>query len=355
MSPVSGDISTELQERVRAAGALREPLNIIGGGTKSFYGRPAHGTPLHVAAHRGIVDYAPSEMVITARAGTPLAEIERLLAGERQMLGFEPPHFGVAATLGGTIACGFSGPRRPYAGGARDFVLGAACLAGTGEILRFGGRVMKNVAGYDVSRLLAGSLGTLGVLLDVSLKVVPKPEREVTVVREARPDEAMSLLARFGQRPLPLSAAAFDGQYLRLRLSGSEVALTAARAEVGGDVDPDGGDYWVALREQSLPFFASDLPLWRISLAPAAPVLNLSGDWLYDWGGAQRWLLSAGEPGAVRQAASAFGGHATCFRGGNRDEVFHPLSPSLSRLHKRLKDAFDLHGIMNPHRLYREW
>lgn len=353
MSVPSADRSAELT--ATAAAAARTPLSIVGAGTKRFYGRAATGAHLSLAGHTGIVDYAPTELVITARAGTQVVEIERALAEQRQMLAFEPPHFGSGATLGGTIACGFSGPRRPYAGSARDFVLGVTCLAGNGEVLRFGGRVMKNVAGYDVSRLMTGSLGTLGALLEISLKVLPQPEHELTLVRAADTGTALALLAEWGRQPWPLSASAFDGKRLWLRLSGTAAAVASACAALGGDVDLDGARFWTALREHTLPFFAGEAPLWRLSLAPATPPLDLPGDWLYDWGGAQRWLRSDAPVASVRRAATAVGGHATLFRGGVRDDVFHPLPPALMSLHKRLKDVFDPHGIMNPYRLYREW
>ncbi len=348
------DISAEIRSRVQQAIGARRALEIIGRGTKRFLGREPFGTALEIAEHSGIVDYQPSELMLTARAGTPLKDIESLLTEQGQMLAFEPPHFGATATLGGTIACGFSGPRRPYVGAARDFVLGVVCLSGKGERLRFGGQVMKNVAGFDISRLMAGAMGTLGVLLEISLKVVPRPQAEATVGHRLAVSEALELMNRLAGRPLPISAASFDGENVLLRLSGVASAVAAAEKTVGGDRVRDGEDHWHKLREHKLPFFDTrDKPLWRLSLPPARLPLALAGEWLFDWGGAQRWLKTDADPALVRQAAVAAGGHATLFRGGDRSsEVFTPLSPAMGELHQRLKQAFDPHRIFNRGRLY---
>lgn len=365
------DISGQLSETVREAAAHDTALAIVGGGTKRFYGRQTDGQPLAVAGHRGILAYEPTELVITARAGTPLAEIEAALAGRHQMLGFEPPHFadrieargagqggpdgafGAAATLGGVIACGISGPRRPWAGSARDFVLGAKILNGKGEILRFGGQVMKNVAGFDVSRLMAGALGTLGVLLEISLKVMPQPEEELTLVFELPADRAITAMNEWSGQPLPLSAACHLGGTLYIRMSGAGTALRAAHAKLGGASVDETEAPWQELREHRRRFFDGDVPLWRLSVPPATPPMNLPGKWLLDWGGAQRWFRSGAPATEIRLTAEAVGGHATLFRGGDRaDEVFHPLPPALQALHRRLKQAFDPQRILNPARLY---
>ena len=340
------------QEALAQAARTASPVVIRGGGSKSFYGRPVDGRPLDVNAHTGIIDYSPPELVVSARAGTLLSELEATLAAENQILPFEPPHFGPAATLGGTIACGLSGPRRPYTGAARDFVLGITCLNGHGELLRFGGQVMKNVAGYDLSRTLTGSLGTLALLLEINLKVLPRAEHELTLCRQATGAEAITLFNRWAGRPLPLSAAChIDGQ-LHVRLSGFEQGVTAAAGSLGGDILEDGAAFWQGLREQRLPFFAGESPLWRISVPPASAPLPLDGDTLIDWGGAQRWIRTDQPAGAVRNAAVAAGGHATRFRGDDRDDVFHPLSHSMLALQQRLKASFDPAGILNPGRLY---
>jgi glycolate oxidase FAD binding subunit len=295
-------------------------------------------------------------LVITARGGTPLRELEATLAEKGQMLPFEPPHFGPRATLGGTIACGLSGPRRPYAGAARDFVLGTRVLNGRGEILRFGGEVMKNVAGYDVSRLMVGALGTLGIMLDVSLKVLPKPVEEITLAQPGTAAEALEIMNRWAGQPLPLSAGCFDGDRLYLRLSGAAAGVNAARALIGGDLVDDGPAFWDSLREHTHPFFRGAAPLWRLSVPPGAPPLPLSDETLYDWGGAQRWLETDETPDRIREVAAQVSGHATLFRGGDRSgEVFHPLARPLEALHRNLKQAFDPHGIFNPGRMYRAW
>jgi glycolate oxidase FAD binding subunit len=363
-----GDISAELAETVREAAAHNTALAIVGGGTKAFYGHETSGRPLDIGGHRGILSYEPTELVMTARAGTPLAEIEAALAEQNQMLGFEPPHFAVAAsegsrpspresdaTLGGTIACGLSGPRRPWAGSARDFVLGTKILNGQGEILRFGGQVIKNVAGFDVSRLMAGALGTLGVLLEISLKVIPRPEQELTLAFEMPAGPAIEAMNAWSARPLPLSAACHLGDTLYIRMSGAATALRAARARLGGASVEAAETLWQALREHRRRFFDGDVPLWRLSVPSATPPLNLPGKWLTDWGGAQRWLKSDAPAADIRQAAATAGGHALLFRGGERASgVFHPLPPALRALHRRLKQAFDPQRILNPGRLYSD-
>jgi len=340
-------------------------MQLCGGGSKAFYGRRPIGTQLALAGHRGVVNYEPKELVLTARAGTPLVELEALLAEQGQMLAFEPPHFGAdagsqssaQATLGGAIACGLSGPRRPYAGSARDFVLGMRIINGHGELLHFGGEVMKNVAGYDVSRAMTGALGTLGVILEVSLKVLPRLEQELTLVQERDPDDAIRSMNQWAGSPLPLSAACYDGRKLYVRLSGTPKAVDAACGRIGGDRVADGDHYWWTLREHRHALFDNGRPLWRLSLPSQAPMLALPGSQLIDWGGAQRWLAGdAGDAGdeVIRDAAARAGGHATLFRGGDRDgEVFHPLPQALVALHRKLKHAFDPQGIFNPGRLYR--
>jgi glycolate oxidase FAD binding subunit len=345
------DLSASLQEQVQQAHAGGTPLAIVGGGSKAFYGRPVAGTPLHVGGHRGVIHYEPSELVLTARAGTPLAEIESLLAENGQMLGFEPPHWGDGATLGGTVACNLSGPRRPYAGAVRDAVLGCRIINGRGEILRFGGEVMKNVAGYDAARLMAGALGTLGVLLDVSLKVLPLPAGELTLVEPCTLTEALARMNALAGRPLPISASAWvDGQ-LYLRLSGA--AIDTLASGLPGDTLAYAESFWHCLRERRTPFFADAAPLWRIGLPQAAPQPELPGEWLIEWGGAQRWLKGEAVAAEVRAAVSALGGHATLMSTPDDAPVFHPLADGLWTLHRRLKAAFDPAGILNPGRMYR--
>jgi glycolate oxidase FAD binding subunit len=345
----------QLSETVRGAAKQKRPLCMRGGGTKDFYGGPIHGFELNTSDLRGIVDYEPTELVITARAGTPLAEIEAALREEGQMLAFEPPHFGQSATLGGCVAAGLSGPRRPYAGAVRDFVLGVRMLDGKGDDLKFGGRVMKNVAGYDVSRLMAGSLGTLGVLVEVSLKVLPLPAAEATLLLKRSEVEALNLMNRWAARPLPITATAYRDGDLGVRLSGARVAVDAAAKKIGGTpVEPDRADrFWAGIREQTDSFFAGAEPLWRLSVKSTTSPLALSGRQLIEWGGALRWLRSTADATTIRDAAARAGGHATLFRGGDRTKgAFHPLPPVLMKLHRNLKQAFDPSGILNPGRLY---
>lgn len=350
------DISQALCQAVSEAVARHQPLQLCGSGSKAFLGRSPAGTPLDLTGHRGVINYEPRELVLTARAGTRLADLEQLLAGEGQMLPFEPPRFGPDATLGGTAACGLSGPRRPYAGALRDFVLGATLINGRGERLRFGGEVMKNVAGYDLSRLMVGAMGTLGLLLDISMKVLPLPEVERTLVRECGEAEAIELMNRLAGQPLPLTAAAFDGLKLYLRLSGAEQGVAAAQSRIGGELLADGERFWHRVRELEHPFFGTDQPLWRLSVAPGSAPLGLPGKQFIDWGGAQRWMITEHSAEQLRETAARCGGHAQLFRGGDREgAVNHPLSPPLMRLHQQLKQALDPEGVFNPGRLYAEF
>ena len=347
------DIVADWSERIRAAAARGEPLCIEGGGSKSFYGGARQGARLDTRAYRGIVDYEPTELVVTARAGTPLAEIERTLAERNQMLAFEPPHFGPDATLGGTIACGFSGPRRAAAGAARDFVLGVRILDGRGEDLAFGGRVMKNVAGYDVSRLMVGALGTLGVLLEVSLKVLPVPAHETTLRFELDQETAIRRMNEWAARPLGISATWHEGNLLTVRLSGTRPGVEACARQLGGEVVSDAERFWRDVREQRAAFFASDGPLWRLSVKPTTPPLPFDAPQALEWNGALRWVRTAADPASVREIARAAGGHATCFRGASdATSVFHPLPEPLARLHARLKQTFDPARILNRGRLH---
>jgi glycolate oxidase FAD binding subunit len=361
--PMNSDQSEFLRQTVLDAMAAKRPLTIRGSGSKAFYGRRSSLAgalqPLETAGHCGIVSFEPTELVLTARSGTPLAEIEDLLAGHGQMLAFEPPHFGEGATLGGTVACGFSGPRRAFAGSIRDCVLGCKILNGKGEILSFGGQVMKNVAGFDVSRLMAGALGTLGVLLEVSLKVLPRPECERTFVSPMATREALPAMNRWCGEPWPISGLAYDESWIYLRLAGAEPAVEAAHRKLGGDEAADGEGFWRRLKEQQGRFFqypALGANLWRLSVAPATPELDVPGHWFYDWGGALRWLRSDAPAEAVFREAERAGGHATLFRGSSgAGHVFQPLLPALKALHLNLKRAFDPQNLLNPGRLYEDF
>ncbi len=345
-----------IQDIVLHAYQTRTPLKIHGGNSKNFYGRQINGQLLDVRHHGGIIHYEPTELVITAAAGTPLKLIENALAEHNQMLAFEPPHFGDRATLGGAIASGLSGPRRPYAGAARDFVLGTKLINGKGEQLHFGGEVMKNVAGYDLSRLLTGSLGTLGILLEVSLKVLPRPAFETTLINKLPADQALAKMLNYGRKPLPLSASCHDGQYLYTRLSGTKQAIKVAMQSIQGDELNDGEQFWYKLREQQLAFFDSEQPLWRLSVPANTTKLNINGETFIDWGGAQRWIKSDMDAETIRQQAITAQGHATLFRhGDNNEEYFQPLSGKLKQLHLNLKLAFDPNCILNPTRMYSDF
>ena len=351
----------EVQDRVRAAAAAGTPLRIRGGGSKDFYGERLEGEPLDTRALSGIVSYEPSELVVTVRAGTPLAELEQVLAASGQCLPFEPPHFAPGATVGGMVAAGLSGPARASAGSVRDFVLGVQMVNGRGESLVFGGQVMKNVAGYDVSRLMAGALGTLGLLTEVSLKVLPVPTAEASLRFRLSQAEALQRLNAWGGQPLPLNASCWleeeGAGTLYLRLRGAGAAVESACRVLGGERLEDAAALWAALREQSLPWFAAGAgrELWRLSVPQTAPVLDLPEPPLVEWHGGQRWVrASAGDAARVREAAVRAGGHATLFRTSRTDASrrFTPLAPALAALHQRLKQQFDPAGIFNRGRLY---
>jgi glycolate oxidase FAD binding subunit len=364
-----------LVERVRAAAARKAPLNICGGGTKAFYGEPARGgEPLSLSELRGISSYEPSELVVTVRAGTPLAELEAALAEKGQFLAFEPPRFsseggeasgahsGVGSgTVGGMVAAGLAGPARAAVGSVRDFVLGATLLDGRAEVLTFGGQVMKNVAGYDVSRLLAGSLGILGVILEVSLKVLPRPPATTTLRFDFEEAEALRRLNAWGGEPWPLNASAWWENTLVVRLCGAAAAVQAAAKKLGGEViEPAMAEnFWRGLRDHRDEFFTSaaaatqgNAALWRLSVPATTPAMKLPGEQLVEWGGAQRWLCTGAPATAVRDATAAVGGHATLFRARDKSAgAFAPLAPPLVRIHRELKRAFDPEGLFNPGRL----
>lgn len=349
------------RDSIRETAARGGRLVIAGGGSKAFYGRPVDGERLDVTPYRGIVGYEPSELVITARCGTPLLDIETALAERGQMLACEPPRFSPATTLGGAVASGLSGPRRMAAGALRDFVLGVRLLNGEGELLSFGGQVMKNVAGYDVSRLLCGSLGCLGVLAEVSLKVLPLPRRERSLRLSMGEAEALTALNLWVGRALPVSASVWHDGVLTLRLSGAEPAVNAARLAIGGEelAAKNAEDWWRSLREQRYAFFAPDeTALFRLSLPETAPPLAINAPQLIEWNGAERWLrASLNDLQKFRQVAALHGGHASVFRapeGETADDVFAPVAPPLWRIHREIKAAFDPAGVFNRGRLYQE-
>lgn len=351
----------EIVERVRAAASHATPLRIRGGGSKDFYGERLQGEVLETRALAGIVAYEPSELVVTVRAGTPLAQLESVLAGHGQCLPFEPPHFAGGATVGGMLAAGLSGPARASVGAVRDYVLGLQVVNGKGELLVFGGQVMKNVAGYDVSRLMTGALGTLGLVTEVSLKVLPVAPAEATLRFAMPQDEALRKLNTWGGQPLPLNASCWAEGTLTLRLRGAVAAVESACRALGGERldDAQASVDWLACRDQRLPWFgqAEGRELWRLSVPQTAPVLDLPEAPLIEWHGAQRWVHAEPAQGArLREAAARVGGHATLFRArAAASQRFHPLPPALLHIHRELKRQFDPAGIFNPGRLYAEF
>jgi glycolate oxidase FAD binding subunit len=386
------DVSETLAARVREAAKNGTCLRLCGGGSKDFYGEPLIGEPLDVSVYSGLVSYEASELVVTVRAGTPLAELEALLASQGQCLPFEPPHFGPSATVGGMVASGLSGPARASVGAVRDYILGVKIINGQGDILTFGGQVMKNVAGYDVSRLMAGSLGTLGVLLDVSLKVLPVAPAETTLrCSGVTQQQALDLLNAWGAQPLPLNASCWvhdtsvqpPSDTLFVRLRGAVAAVEAACPRMSADVTVLGGEVlrmdprqasadWNACREQTLPFFATPptaltvanagLCLWRLSVPQTTPALALpveASSPLIEWHGGLRWVWAPAHAASLlRKAAQQAGGHATLFRASagrvNADKeegVFTAMNAVQQRIQRELQKQFDLVGVFNTGRL----
>ena len=339
-----------LQDRIREAAERKAPLRLRGGGSKDFYGNEPRGELLDTRGYAGIVSYEPTELVVTARCGTSLSELEQTLKENGQCLPFEPPHFGPGATLGGCVAAGLSGPRRASAGALRDFVLGVKLVDGRGRDLAFGGQVMKNVAGYDVARLAAGSLGTLGLIAEVSLKVLPAPACELSLELEMSETVALERMNVWAGQPLAVSATAWHAGRLRVRLAGAEPAVRSAAVKIGGS-RVDAGQFWDEVREHRHAFFGGPQELWRVAVPSVCPPLGAPGGTLIEWSGALRWLRG----GDARVVAAEAGGHATLFRShGKRESVFASLDPVAMALHRRLKAAFDPAGVLNPGRLYAE-
>jgi glycolate oxidase FAD binding subunit len=346
----------DLCDRITDAQRRGTALRLSGNGTKAFYGEyrdPPTSQILNLSTYRGVISYDPSELVVTARCGTPLSELEDLLSSRGQYLAFEPPGFGGDPTIGGVVAAGLSGPRRFQVGAARDFVLGAVLISADAQILKFGGQVMKNVAGFDISRLLCGSLGILGPIIEVSIKVLPLPRLEATLHFDMSVEDALEALNRWGGQPLPISASAwFDGQ-LWLRLSGAPSALKTARERLGGQLlsETAGVQWWQSLRHQTHPFFQQTQSLWRLSVPSTAALTTLPGPSLIEWGGALRWCATNLSVAEMRQYAADAGGTATHWKGGADGQRMHPLAPAVYELHRRLKLQFDPKGIFNPGRL----
>ena len=369
----------DLTERIKAAAAARTPLRLRGGGTKDFYAQSLQGDILDMTGLiglSGVTSYEPSELVVTARAGTPLAELEALLAAQGQCLPFEPPHFSAGSTVGGMVATGLSGPARASAGAVRDFMLGVRFINGQGEHLTFGGQVMKNVAGYDVSRLMAGSMGTLGVITEVSLKVLPVAPAEATLRFDCSQSQALQLLHAWGGQPLPLNASCWlheEGSatgtlYLRLRgaVAAVQAACHALGKQAGATLEEPAqvAADWMDCRNQQLPWFRArkgTQDLWRLSVPQTAPVLDLPESPLIEWHGGQRWVRAeAKHADQLRQVAREAGGHATLFIAAYASDTgsvarFDALKPPLDRIHRNLKAQFDPAGIFNPNRMSKDF
>lgn len=350
-----------LCDRVVEAGRLGYALRLRGSGSKDFYGESARGEVLDVRVHKGVLHYDPSELVVTARAGTPLRELESLLAERRQMLAFEPPHFGPDATLGGMLACGLSGPRRASSGAVRDFVLGLTLISPRGEVLRFGGEVMKNVAGYDIARLAVGSLGSLGLIAEASLKVWPMPAASETLWFPVEAALAVDLCNRWAAEPWPITASAWIDGHLVLRMEGARAAVLQAtrhwQEEHGARflTATQALQFWDDLKEHRLAYFgavrSTGKALWRVSLPSATPHQAQWGDTIIEWGGAQRWVLTSPGDAQVREHARSLGGHATLFRAlDKRHPVFTPLEGAMLVLQQRIRREFDPEALFNPGR-----
>lgn len=347
------DASSQLIETVSDAYRHNKQLNITGGGSKSFLGSPGNRVDesITTTSHSGVLLYEPKELVLQARCGTLIADIEKILSDEGQMLGFEPPHFGACATVGGAVAAGLSGPMRPYSGAARDFVLGINLINGKGEQISFGGRVMKNVAGYDVSRLMVGAMGTLGLIIDVSLKVIPLPRHEITCCFEMQPDAALIKMLGLSRESVPVTATCYFDHMLYVRLAGNEASVRAAQKSLGGEEHDQGKLFWRNLRDQAMNFYAVEEDIWRLSVSPST-VIYTGAPYLIEWGGAQRWYQQLDREGAERLAKN---GHATLFRTSSSEtNRFQSLSPGLVEIHKRLKYTFDPGRVFNPGRMYAD-
>ncbi len=338
------------QSQIKAAAASGKKLTIRGSGSKTFLSPSASGDVIDMRAHAGIVEYEPSELVIVVRTGTPLTDVEKTMKDAGQMLAFEPPHFGASATIGGTVATGLSGPRRPYAGPTRDFILGCKVLDGKGDHLSFGGKVMKNVAGFDVSRLIAGSMGTLGVITEVAFKCLPLPKAQETRVFEMTPDAAIVAMNRWYAEANPITATAWLQGKLYVRLAGAVPAVASSAAKLGGEVLANDGDWWRSWREQTHTFFSGDVPLIRVACKTAAlwgDLANGSDLQAVDWGGAQRWVrASAVALPAIREWARAEGGHASVYRGAaNEAERTCAPQTALLGVSQKIKASFDPYNV----------
>lgn len=356
---MSSDISEQLRQRVADACQQKTPLAIAGSGSKAFYGNPVAGESISTLEHSGITDYQPSELVVTVRSGTRLSELEAELKASNQMLAFEPPHHGSDSTIGGIVACGLSGPGRAAFGAVRDFVLGASIINGRAQHLKFGGQVMKNVAGYDASRLMVGAQGTLGILLDISLKVLPIRESEITLQLTADFDTANAHLRRWIKHGLPITASCYLKDTLYIRLGSTHSAVKQALSDINQQFASQqiSNNFWLPIKNQNHAFFNDKraMPsrtLWRCSLQGATETCGDIDEQLIEWNGALRWIYSDDN---LQPIAAGFGGHATRYAldaTQGSTNIFQPLQPASLKIHQRLKQAFDPEHILNPGRLY---
>jgi len=342
-----------IKEQISDAIEQDKSLKIVGGNSKAFLGRNTSGTPIEMTDYTGIISYEPTELYITARAGTLLCDVKQALADHGQMLPFEPAEVTEKSTIGGVVASGLSGPRRPYTGSVRDFVLGIRCINGLGKDMSFGGQVIKNVAGYDLSRLMTGAFGTLGIIIEISLKVLPIPEFELTGYQAMSIQKALEMMHKLSARPIPLSATCYEGDLLLIRLSGNEKVVKDTMKMSGLEEYKNGDTFWNELRDYKSPIFNTDKTLWRLSVPSTSNIKLEDEKYLIDWGGAQYWLVSERPAKDIFAMAREHGGSALLFRGGDHDgDVFQPLSDKLFKIHQELKHAFDPHRILNPGKMY---
>jgi glycolate oxidase FAD binding subunit len=349
------NLEEDLQSQIELVSANGAPVKIIGGNSKAFYGHAVDALDIDVSGHSGIVDYDPAELVITLRAGCKLKEVESLLAEKSQMFGFEPPHFGDEATIGGMVASGLTGPRRAFSGAIRDFILGVKLLNGRGEIVNFGGRVIKNVAGFDVSRLMVGALGTLGILLEVSIRVIPKFEAETTLLFEHSDAQAhIDWINQQRRLPYPISASVWYQGQTKIRLSGSQQGIDSACQDLGGDNKIESDETWSGLKEQSHSFFGQVKTIARVSVPSVEPDFLTAESQLIEWGGAQRWIEAPqARLDQLKQQAQYHRGTVCAYRGyDSHVDMFHSPTEAIMALHRNLKSSFDPAGIFNPGRLY---
>ncbi|MCP3850041.1 MAG: glycolate oxidase subunit GlcE [Gammaproteobacteria bacterium] len=367
------DQTEALLNQVQTACENSQPLAIQGNGTRSFLIHSGSDQVLSTSLHRGIVNYFPSELTVTVRSGTLLSELNDILAKEGQMLPFEPPHFSNDATIGGVIASGLSGSSRPFSGSVRDYVLGCRIINGRGEILQLGGEVMKNVAGYDLSRLVTGSYGSLAVILEVSLKLLPIPAQQKSFCLELQTMSLNQQVKQFMLAGYPITSACQIEDMAYIRLSGSEKGVDYSYNKIQQDfsqLKPVEDLFWSDLNEQKLPFFDSSRTLWRLSLPTSFPenkeseleqLIGPNGRQLIDWGGALRWIYSEQSAENIRQFAKSCGGHAQLFYVSDKDKSLlkempkqQPLSPVLFKLHQQIKKAIDPHSLFNSGCIYPE-